>query len=128
MLLATVYYIDLSDQQAAEINTSGWGTLVGKAYWEARSGRHADAIKFGMIKPAAKMQASSAEQVWQAMQNINEPWSDNEFIVPLGTIRRSMDVGDVIVWENGKVECCADFGFKKLETFDVEVNNGPQKS
>lgn len=99
---ATVYFIELSKDQVDELNGSegGWDSKIGKAYLAARNGR-IDSTNFDMLKKAATLNADTDEQVWLALQNHEAPWSTNPDIEAHLTFTRSMDIGDLIVWDSG---------------------------
>ncbi len=112
---ATVYFIELSKDQVADLNSSeaGWGSKIGKAYLAARDGR-IDSTNFDLLKKAATLEAATDEQVWMRLQNHEAPWTADTTIEAHLTFTRSMDIGDLIVWEDGRrarVESC---GFEEV--------------
>ena len=112
---ATIYYVDLTEPQRAELNAKGWNSLIGKAYLDARVGK-IDSTNFDLLTKAATFEfADSAEAIWIALQNGAEPWTTLTYITCHTMFPRSMDVGDIIVWEDGKRERCAPVGFKPIE-------------
>ena len=132
---ATVMYLDLSDRMTRAINathtgdetTEGWSSAFGKIYMNAKyKGEYHPARSVGMLVEVAQVEAADAEDIWVALQNMNGPWGDGESTrggeiapVQIQKVRvrqeRSMDVGDVIVWEDGKVEAVASCGFTPAE-------------
>jgi len=111
---ATVYYIELTEAQRGRLNHLGWDSTIGKAYLAARKGR-IDATNFDLLVKAATMEfADSAEHVWTALQNREEEWTTLDFITCHTTFPRSMDIGDIIVWENGSRQRCATVGFDQV--------------
>jgi hypothetical protein len=110
---ATVYYVRLTDAQRDDINANGWNCPVGMAYHRAKAGV-VGLDNFDLFELAATMEAKDAEEVWLQTQNGVEPWFRKNGIVRHATFPRSMDVGDIIVWEDGSRERCAPVGFKKV--------------
>ena len=112
---ATVYYIDLDKEQVKALNAEGWGSTIGKAYLAAKDGR-IDSTNFDLLVKAATFEdAPNAEHVWVALQNFAAPWTSLKFITAHTKFPRSMDVGDIIVWEDGTRQRCARFGFEPVE-------------
>lgn len=110
---ATVYYIELSDAQRDELNDLGWDSRIGKAYLAARAGR-IDSTNFDLLKKAATLDADTDEQVWLALQNHETPWSANPAIEAHLTFTRSMDIGDLIIWDDGRRARVASVGFDEV--------------
>ena len=111
---ATVYYIELTRAQVDMLNAEGWGSTIGKAYLAAKDGK-IDSLNFDLLVKAATFEfADSAEHIWISLQNGNEPWTSLDFITAHITRARSMDVGDIIVWEDGTRERCASVGFTQV--------------
>ncbi len=111
---ATVYYIELTKVQIDELNATGWNSPIGKAYLAARDGR-IDSTNFDLLTKAATFEfADSAEHIWISLQNREEPWTTFDFITSYTTFPRSMDVGDIIVWEDSTRERCASMGFEPI--------------
>ncbi len=112
---ATVYYIELSKAQHDALNAAGWDSDIGRAYLAARDGK-IDSTNFDLLVKAASFdEAPSAEHVWVALQNFAAPWTSLKFITAHTKFPRSMDVGDIIVWEDGTRQRCARFGFEPVE-------------
>lgn len=114
-MFATVYYVSLSSDQAKELNESekGWGSPIGVAYLSAKDGA-IDVTNRDLVKPAARGDFANAEDAWVRLQNVTDGWADAGRAESLGE-RRSMDVGDLIVWEDGRIERCASVGFEPYE-------------
>ncbi len=114
---ATVYYVEMTKAQIDVLNggDGGWDTTIGRAYLAAKGGK-IDSTNFDLLVKAATMEAESAEVVWAALQNHDRPWTDCGEVVRHTDFPRSMDVGDVIVWEDGTRERCAAFGFETIKT------------
>jgi len=110
---ATIFYIELTYAQRDELNAGGWASQIGKAYLAARDGK-IDFANFDLFVKAATMDAPSAENIWLGMQNGNKPWTMKSWITSFTRFSRSMDVGDIIVWEDGKRERCASMGFETI--------------
>ncbi len=110
---ATIFYVELTHAQHDELNAGGWGSQIGKAYLAARDGK-IDFANFDLFVKAATMEASGPEAIWLAMQNRDKPWSMNPDITSYTRFSRSMDVGDIIVWEDGKRERCVSVGFETI--------------
>ncbi len=116
---ATVYFIELTEELREALNKSddGWDCPVGRAYLAAKDGR-IDGSNFDMLIKAATGDFDNSEHAWKLMQNgvVYADWSKTD----LTAIRcytefpRSMDVGDIIVWENGWRERVAACGFEKV--------------
>lgn len=118
---ALVFYRHLNDEQTAQLNREGWSSDIGRAYLNARDGKYADAQKLGLMQPAARLEAEHAEMVWVLLQNTDKAWSAQTDIECLTTFPRSMDVGDVIVWNDGAMERCASIGFEPARDFQMEA-------
>ena len=111
---ATVYYIELTEAQRDELNAQGWNSRIGKAYLNARGSR-IDATNFDLLVKAATFEfADSAEHIWISLQNGNDPWTTLNYITAHTNFARSMDIGDIIVWEDGTRERCAAIGFEPI--------------
>lgn len=114
---ATAYYVKLTPEMVAEINdpeSGGWASPAGRAYMEAKVGPfNADAME-----AVAILNVDSAEQVWMTLQNHKAHWSANDnydvLVQVLSETKRSMDVGDVVVWEDGRMERVAGMGFEAV--------------
>ena len=113
---ATVYYIEMTEEQRHALNGDGrgWGSPLGQAYLNARDGK-IDATNFDLMVKAATMEAENAESVWTTLQNHDRPWTEYIGVVRHTDFPRSMDVGDVIVWSDGTRERCAAMGFETIE-------------
>lgn len=110
---ATIFYVQITEAQRDELNAGGWGSQIGQAYLNARDGQ-IDFTNFDLFVKAATMDAPRAENIWIAMQNGHEPWTMHPEITSHTKFARSMDVGDIIVWENGTRERCASTGFDTI--------------
>ncbi len=111
---ATVYYIEMTKAQIDELNASGWDSTIGKAYLAARDGK-IDATNFDLFVKAASFEfAASAETIWIGLQNGAEPWTTLTYITAHTQFPRSMDVGDIIIWEDGTRERCISVGFEPI--------------
>lgn len=115
---ATVYYVDLTDEQRDEINgpNGGWGCDTGRAYLAAKDGTFNETTRPFFVK-AATLEAGNNEQIWTRLQNLHRGWDEDPEIECHTTFPRSMDVGDLIVWEAGGVERCASCGFETVHDF-----------
>ncbi len=142
---ATVYFVELSKAQVETINGpieagGGWGAKVGTAYLAAQAGK-IDASNFDMLVRVADVRAQqdNPEAIWVALQNgIHsnsgaDAWTDScaAGAVPEGYVRkvygtgkRSMSVGDIIVWEDGIRVRVADTGFETIETISLVEKYG----
>ena len=110
---ATVYFVSLTDEQRDQLNLQGWDSEIGKRYSAAR---FCESLDWGLMEEAAKAENfENAEQVWMSMQNLDEPWAAHPDLYCVTEFPRSMDVGDVVVWEDGTMERCASCGFETLE-------------
>lgn len=112
---ATVYFIELTNEQVREINVSGWSCPIGQTYLAAKYGKADDASMAALLKPAAAVSdAASSEDIWTRLQNgVRWPsWTTQPNVQALTSQPRSMDVGDLIVWEDGRQERCASVGFE----------------
>lgn len=67
-----------------------------------------DAAKFILTTP-------DGEQAWVAMQNVYRSWSERGVVRCLTAFPRSMDVGDVVKWADGRMERCASCGFEPIK-------------
>jgi hypothetical protein len=132
---AKLFFLSLSDEQAAEVNAKGWGGVKwGKAYMGATFGDVGSeqvkaAKEAGLYKYMGTMTVlGGAESIWTYTQNLSEAgWVEEalgngmlmekgEGLSKKGTLygAKSMSVGDVIVWANGKVEVAAGIGFNEV--------------
>ena len=112
---ATVYFIELNADQTYELNDLGWDSNIGRAYLRAKAGK-IDSTNFDLLVKAASFEDTpNAEHVWVALQNFAAPWTTLKFIAAHTKFTRSMDVGDIIVWEDGARQRCADVGFETIE-------------
>lgn len=110
---AEVFYVQLSDAQIATINADGWSCPTGLAYLESQRGNYALAKEHGMLVSAAEVVAENAEEIWVALQN-GIPQRSTATIIRSMPKRRSMSVGDLIVWADGRAEACASIGFEPV--------------
>lgn len=110
---AEVFYVQPTDAHIATINAEGWSCPVGLAYLEGQRGNYALAKEHGMLVCAAEIIAENAEQIWIALQN-GIPARSPATIVRQMAKRRSMSVGDLIVWADGRAETCASIGFERV--------------
>ena len=119
---ATVYYIDLTEEMVKEINAptdgpnGGWTSPAGLAYLNAKEGK-IGLMNFDLLVPVATLEdPTDAEEVWTKLQNFETNWVERLDVAALrGKNERSMDVGDLIIWEDGKRETVAGCGFKTVE-------------
>lgn len=74
----------------------------------------------GEYVAVATVMADNAEWVWSRLQNVERGWKETigeaEQLHGADDVnhRRSMSVGDIIVWEDERTEVAADFGFKAV--------------
>ena len=116
----TVYYVELTHAQHDELNSKGWDSEIGRAYLRAKDGE-VDDSNVSLFKPAARLAAEHAEAVWMILQNGQIAWRHRDDVEVLTNFCRSMDVGDVIVWDQptgwhrphhcGRAQRCASIGF-----------------
>ncbi len=113
---ATAYYVTLTKDQTDELNLGGWDSNIGRRYLAAKAGKINIATRT-LFRPAAILNRIDAEQVWTDLQNHNTPWAACRAtdIECLTDSPRSMDVGDLVVWEDGRIERVASFGFEPAE-------------
>lgn len=126
-MLATVYFLYLTEEQRNEINNGGgWSTSIGQRYLAAKDGAIAENLD--LFEIAAVGDFSSDENCWLSLQNIDEGWAQGAR--PTGVFKsprcltdfpRSMDVGDFIVWADGRRQRCASFGFEPVGQTTVSV-------
>ena len=120
---ARVFYVHLTNAQTRIINhtdSGGWDSELGREYMLARDGQSPNSYLYQL---AAEVEAPEGypEVVWSGMQNVLQPWIEtpnnpNLTVLSVHTdFPRSMDVGDKIVWENGRVDVVASMGFKTME-------------
>jgi len=111
---ATVYYIDnMSDEFYKTVNEYGWDCDLGRKYHAAQKGEvsYEDPI---YVKAAETSAYNGAEDIWSALQNVGLPWNERQEVKPFLTRPRSMDIGDIIVWANGRKEIVDYVGFKEI--------------
>ena len=117
--MAFVWMLELSDEQRAVVNAKGWGgSIVGKLYMGASSNDPKgikEAFIAGLYKKKAVVTADNANEVWQLANSFEKSWLENSKVMPLVDKARSMMVGDLIIWDNGKIESVASFGFETLQ-------------
>ena len=117
-MYASVYFVQLTAAQRDELNdrnNGGWGSELGQRYLAAKDGQ-IDETNFDLLELAATGGFSNAEDVWVRLQNVERSWDDspanNNAGIKCHTRQpRSMDVGDIVVWSDGRRERCADAGF-----------------
>jgi len=107
---ATVFFITLDDFQSAEVNAKGWGgSVAGRAYMEATcKANPVPALAWGMYQPAASGDFESADDAFRMLQNLETSWRWRwEHLIHCHTNRpRSMMVGDLVRWDDGRIEVC----------------------
>lgn len=116
---AKVYFVKMTDEMYNEINREGWSCEAGRRYHAAKDPEFAK--EFGVTVTlddyefVGQVEAEEAEEIWMKLQNCT-PWTNHE---PHEFDNRSMDVGDLIVWQDDlRVDRVASCGF---ETVDMEV-------
>lgn len=117
---ATVYYVELSRSQVDVLNVGGWQSEIGRAYTAARAGKF-DGSNRTLLRRAATLEAENAEHVWTRLQNVADSWRGDPTIECHTEFSRSMDVGDIIVWSDGRMERCASSGFEPVANLNLEV-------
>lgn len=129
----TVIYLEMTDAQIAEVNAKGWdGSEIGKLYMAA-SFKYEDIANIKaaqaarLYKPIVSVEAENAEQVWVALQSLDSHWSETIGASPVRPLinhfhgkARSMNVGDIIVWQDGEAEVVASAGFQKINWKEIE--------
>lgn len=115
---AFVYYITLTEEHRKQLNGSGWSSDIGRQYLSAKDGVIDDS-NIHLFEHAATVEADNAEQIWVMLQNgvLHPSWKDAkaEGILRCYTdFPRSMDVGDIVVWENGLQERVASIGVQAI--------------
>jgi len=109
---ATVYYVELTKQQIDEINANGWSSEIGRQYLSAKDGKIDETNRHLIQKAATVTDVKSAEKVWCLLQNGHKSWVGGWSVKCHTSFPRSMDVGDIIEWEDGTQERCASVGFE----------------
>ena len=70
------------------------------------------AIEFDLYEKVARLNADNVEEIFNLLQNWNEPWSENSEIEALTYHTRSMSVGDIVLNKNtGEYSVVASIGF-----------------
>ena len=104
---AKVFYVKMTDAMYHEINAKGWDCETGRKYWDAKNGaieKNKDMFECVFVASDAK----TAEQIYMMLQNgVGE--------TPDGFKNRSMDVGDLVVWEDGRIERCDNCGWMCID-------------
>lgn len=108
---AKVFFITLTDTERDAINMAGWESQIGQNYINARNGK-INKKNIHMFELAATTDQDYVEDVWFYMQNGDHEWCNARDIECHTTFPRSMDIGDVIVWEDGRIERCSDRSFE----------------
>jgi hypothetical protein len=119
---AKIFFIHLSDEDIAEINDPeglGWGSPAGIRYMDAKDSK-LDATNFEMMKLAAKADFPEYNPETEKKWPLNEAiWSTLNGHGSAPVVRtepgRSMDIGDIIVWEDGSRYRVASAGFDTIE-------------
>lgn len=119
---AKVFFLRLTDEQRAELNGGGWNGDIGRRYLAAKDG--AVDANLDLFEHAATVDAHDAhdaESIWAELQNVFDNWAERRerhepvtVVEVLTTFPRSMDVGDFVLWEDGRRERVADAGFEQL--------------
>jgi hypothetical protein len=113
---ATAYFVKMTDAMYTEINSQGWDSEAGRRYHDAKEGKSFDR---DMFEATATVDVEDAEEAWMLLQNMQGPWDANEdynrLVAVLSTNNRSMDVGDLVAWDNGVVERVIGCGFETVE-------------
>lgn len=116
MKTAVVYYIDLTEEQRAIINgpDGDWSCPTGRGYLAAKDGLIDDHNAHFIRKAATVHRVTSAEDVWLRLQNTSRAWDDADptMLVCHTDFPRSMDIGDLILWQDGQLERCDRVGFE----------------
>lgn len=130
----TVIYLEMTKSQTDEINAHGWlGSKIGETYLNARykykdianiKAAHAERL----YMPILTVEAENAEQVWLATQQLGlAHWSERIADGPVKPLinhfhgkARSMDVGDIIVWEDGEADVVDIIDFQKINWKEIE--------
>jgi len=108
---ATVFYVTLTKGQRDELTIKGWGGTLGRAYLAAKDGNYKVPGARSLLTAAAELEATTNEEVYRKLQNLDEAWTAQADVKCLTGFPRSMDVGDIIVWADGRHERVASFGF-----------------
>lgn len=126
--MASIFFIELTNEQHRQLNIEGWGGELGKNFLDARAGR-INEKNIDMFKHAAVMRAETAEECWLALQNgipgnPTSAWRDNRNISCFTNQPRSMDVGDIAMVE-GQAFRCASCGWEEIDftpNMDMKMN------
>lgn len=114
---STVFYLTLTDEQAADVNKLGWEkSREGLTYLNAKHKPEGWQAARDLYEMAAVVESADVEQIWTALQNIRGSWASNPPLpLEVHTDRpRSMDVGDLIVLGDGTVHICRAEGFDQV--------------
>jgi hypothetical protein len=112
---AKVYFVELTKEQRETLQLGGWSSETGRAYLAAKDGKFETDTARGLMKLATEVEADDAEDIWKALQNLDRPWSEALPVPVLTTFPRSMDVGDIVLWADGRAERVASIGFEPVD-------------
>lgn len=93
------------------------------AVFDARFGKVGPALKMGLHRAVAKLEASDLEDLFSRTNSIDGPWyaaEGIELLVPGGA--PSTSVGDIAIdADDGQAWLCASFGWEKIDRALCEV-------
>lgn len=118
---ATVWFLNLPNEIVEAVNEKGWlASPLAEIYLRLRSSTKREfvttdvrtALASGLYTLAHIGEADDAETLWNRLQNVDSSWAAEHRSMN-GQVR-SMDVGDMIVWEDGRTDVCASIGFTEI--------------
>lgn len=132
---ATAFFVKMTDDMVREINrpgSGGWDSEVGRRVQAAKSGlllnepERAEDFEAAAIVELETDEPSpaAADQVWVQLQNghpeledafpVRGAWTSRRNVTNMTKFSRSMDVGDLVVFEDGTVFRCKSIGFEPV--------------
>lgn len=104
---ADIWFICLTQKQREELKDKNHPTS--KLYHSARGGIvNSDTIK--LYQKVSELSADDYVDVWVKLQSFRTTWDKQPNVKCFTSYPRSIEWGDVIVWENHHVEqCCGPY-------------------
>ena len=65
-------------------------------------------------RAVAAVEADNLEKVFEKTNHIDQDWTENEGVIPMGSRHRSTSVGDIVVDGEGNRVICAGCGWEKI--------------
>lgn len=122
---AEIHYVTMTDTDRDAINADGWDCEIGQRYHDAQEGviglERSDAFHVAAVVDVDRLVGEErevghpVESIWVMMQNLDESWTVAQAVDEVKTdFARSMSVGDIIRFDDGKTFRCASAGFEAV--------------